>query len=375
MAGGVRRLLVLALALAMIACGAQPNQPTQDNTGANPPSEQPSQSEGTLEELAKAEGTVTWYTTGSIEAATAVAEEFTAATGIRVEIFRQTAGPLTETFYADVARNDIKADVISHSEPSTLLTMGEEGLIERVEPKDAAKFPSEPVTAMAGYGYPDRWLFYVIVYNADRMTQDEVAFLESDPWNAITDPRFKGEITLPDPNVNGGSFNNFYLLGEWMGGGDRQAAQDWYARLAANEPVFFNSNGPAADAVASGEVKIGILSESFSAALIQQGAPLVEIYPSPIMANYGATGVVAGAPHPNAARLFFDWFLSAEGQSAWNRHYAVAVPHADVEDARSYLTEKAWYRPPTEFYYAEDLKQQDAERTPFLEQFNRIFGL
>ena len=48
-------------------------------------------------------------------------------------------------------------------------------------------------------------------------------------------------------------------------------------------------------------------------------APLDMMYfPSPVLTGMRMVGIAAGAPHPNAAKLFVDFLLSREGQTLFN---------------------------------------------------------
>lgn len=368
--------LLAALLLLLSACGGGSNTPpATTGSGSNGQQAQDSPAGESLEELAKQEGTLTWYTATPIEAATPLGEAFTAATGIKVEIFRQTGGPLTETFYAEVSRGDIKADVITHSEPSTMVRFGQEGLLIKYDLPTAGKYPQDAIEALQGYAFPDRLIYQTVTYNRDLVTGEDLEFLKADPYEAILDPRFKGQVTLPDPNVNGSIFNHLYGIAEMKGGWESAEARAWFEALAANEPIIFNSNGPAADAVIGGEAKIALIVESFAAPPVKNGAPIGILYPRPTLANFGATGIVANSPHPNAARYFLEWLMDKEGQEAWNKAYDVAVGHADAVDSRDYLVDKDWYDPPQEVLFVKDLLKQDEDRDPFLEFFNEVFGL
>ena len=56
-----------------------------------------------------------------------------------------------------------------------------------------------------------------------------------------------------------------------------------------------------------------------------------------ITPGFGAISLGNRAPHPNAAKLFVNWFLSVEGQSAWQRHTGNASLRKDI--AKDYLAE------------------------------------
>ena len=42
-------------------------------------------------------------------------------------------------------------------------------------------------------------------------------------------------------------------------------------------------------------------------------------------------GIIKGAPHPNAARLFFNWLLSREGQEVFTRGMGVGSRRFDID--------------------------------------------
>lgn len=373
-------LVLLIVALLATACGSGAPQGTGADTssdnGSTVDQAQPDNGEDkSLEELAKEEGTLTVYTVSSPEGSAAVAEAFTRDTGIEVKIFRQTGGPLTETFYADHARGETQADILVHADNSIMYQMCEEGLLAKYVPPNVEDFPPEAVNALDGCAFADRIIRFVVVYNTDVLTGEDLEFVKADPYAAIIDPRFKDQVALPDPNVNSSSFTNQYMIALQKGGVESAEARAFLEAFAANNPVFFSSNGPVVDSVISGEKKLGLLVENFATPLIKQGAPLGIVYPKPTLAMLAMSAVVEHAPHPNAARLYANWLLSERGQQVLNTAYDVAVPHLHLEDQRDYLTSKDWYEEPTEFVYLSDIKKMAEERDTFAAIFNEIFDL
>src|SRR5262249_57251515 len=62
-----------------------------------------------------------------------------------------------------------------------------------------------------------------------------------------------------------------------------------------------------------------------------KGAPLSFVFPEPGVPAVSETyGIVADGPHPNAAELFMDWFLSPIGQQALAEALLLHSPRADV---------------------------------------------
>ena len=62
-----------------------------------------------------------------------------------------------------------------------------------------------------------------------------------------------------------------------------------------------------------------------------KGAPLAFVFPATGVPAVPETyGIVADGPHPNAAELFMDWFLSPVGQQALGEALLLHSPRADV---------------------------------------------
>jgi len=89
--------------------------------------------------------------------------------------------------------------------------------------------------------------------------------------------------------------------------------------LAALEPKIYPSSAPLAQAVAAGEVGVADnVGVNFAINLKEQGAPIDFVLPDP---GYGTAFMVAALAHSkqvNASRVFVDFLLSKDGQTAMN---------------------------------------------------------
>src|SRR5204862_1146986 len=92
--------------------------------------------------------------------------------------------------------------------------------------------------------------------------------------------------------------------------------EDYWKKQAATVPVLYPSGAPLSDALVRGEVVIAPLLYNAIYPKKRDGAP-VEIFFAPEGApvNPYASGGPKTATHPNAAKLFLNWRLSAEGQT------------------------------------------------------------
>jgi iron(III) transport system substrate-binding protein len=136
-------------------------------------------------------------------------------------------------------------------------------------------------------------------------------------WD-LTNPKWKGKITSQRPTETGLSVNlQFYYYQPDLGPefikralgamdvtfGDRRTITDW---LAAGK--FAICHGCRQIEKASGQ---GLPVEDFETGDWKEGQPL--------STGGGSICLIKGAPHPNAARVFINWFLSRKGQTAMQK--------------------------------------------------------
>lgn len=317
------------------------------------------------------EGNLTWYSAAALEATNLQAQTFMERYPfIEVEVFRQTGGPLAERFNADNTRGEIVADVLLHSDPSEFQSWVREGRFASYVPKGADALP-DSLRIFEPNGFPDRIVTIALVYNSNLVTPEQEEIIQTKGWEALADPAFRGRVALVDPALAGSGFNHYYIMAQELGW---DYMEDFFRRLNENDPVFFASNVPAAGSVGSGEYLITPIVEFFGIDQVAAGAPVKMAWPEPVPAYYGTLGVVEGAPNPNAARLFVEWFISEEGQRAWVRNYNIKSANPNLTDTRAH-TQAPWFtgQPTvTESSFA-DIEQQDADRQRFFELFDRSF--
>ncbi|GIL34117.1 ABC transporter substrate-binding protein [Phycicoccus sp. DTK01] len=133
-----------------------------------------------------------------------------------------------------------------------------------------------------------------------------------DPPKTLTDfldPRFKGQIGVPDNN-------NLPLASFWSFLKDQEP--DYWDKLVAQQPKVYPSAVPLQEALVSGE--IGVTFYSVPAILkpvMAQGAPVDMAVPTPMWGPQTLSYMPKwNSAHPNAAQVLFDWLGSADGQTA-----------------------------------------------------------
>jgi iron(III) transport system substrate-binding protein len=125
-----------------------------------------------------------------------------------------------------------------------------------------------------------------------------------------TDPKWKGKIIWQAPWTSGFGWNEYYLAKKAYG-------QEWVTKMQAQNPVIGANSNDEINQLARGEYAIGLAlpGGDLATRLIKAGQPLKAIWPDDFV--YGSANgfsMVNHAPHPNAAKVFVNWWLSQAGQ-------------------------------------------------------------
>lgn len=150
-------------------------------------------------------------------------------------------------------------------------------------------------------------------------------------YKDLMNPKYKGKIVIRDPRL--GSGGSAFTLGTFRH--LKILDDDFLRNLVKQQEVVMWGGGEseAAQMVARGEytVNMGAAIDVLYAALIREGAPVMPVYMQEgTVGDIGVIQMSNKAPHPNSARLFIDWLLTAEGQSVYHKARATSPMRKDV---------------------------------------------
>jgi iron(III) transport system substrate-binding protein len=138
-------------------------------------------------------------------------------------------------------------------------------------------------------------------------------------WNDLLDPRWRGQMIMHDPRQAGAGLATGSFLYVKLG-------QPYLERLIAQGVAFTRTPDQLIEGVARGRYAIGIAHNETPALQAKAKGLPVEILQAPALAEqnyvtpgFGAIGVMNRAPHPNAIKVYLDYLLSREGQTAYHR--------------------------------------------------------
>jgi ABC-type Fe3+ transport system substrate-binding protein len=156
-------------------------------------------------------------------------------------------------------------------------------------------------------------------------------------WNDLTDPKWLGKILSDDMRPLGSGNTMFAILQHQMG-------PEFNEKLAGQKPVFSRDMRNDARRVARGEYAIYV-PQIFAFTSDLKGLPVKVVIPKE-GAPYAEMdlAVLKNAPHPNAARLFIQHFLSMESQliyaNAWMPPVVAGVAERANADAQPFANAK-----------------------------------
>src|SRR5712691_11445609 len=138
------RALIAVLAVILAACGGSPAQTSPSPSTA--PAAAPSPSPVDMA-AAKAEGTVSWYTSTPQNQAQKIADLFTAATGVKVQLFRSGGEAVMTRFLTEQDAGKVAADVVTTSDTAPFNALARDGKLLKFTPKGAETVPASAKSA------------------------------------------------------------------------------------------------------------------------------------------------------------------------------------------------------------------------------------
>ncbi len=280
------RLLAAMVALAAMSLGASAQQ-------ADDPA---------LVAAAQKEGKLAFYTSflGAPFHIAAI-KSFEKKYGISVELLDVRASELRERVRTEQAAGRFIGDVIQNGAATMIRSQRDGELEPHGGIANATRLnEAQPATDVL---VPSYILAYGILVNTTRVKPED----EPKSWKDLLAPAWKDKILSDDMRALGGGQVMFSVLEDAFG-------RAFHEKLAAQAPVFSRDVGNDERRVARGEYPLRI-PQLFSNTTILKGLPVKLVIPvEGVPYIRFDMALLRNAPHPNAARLFINYYLSDEVQ-------------------------------------------------------------
>lgn len=252
---------------------------------------------------AKQEGRLVFYTSWGPGDAEYVVKAFEKKYApLRVETVRASSERTLTRLLNEQRANTFLGDVVAVSGLQSGILKAK-GALDRYQSPEAANFSSE-WRDPDGYGTGLHQTIYVIGYNSRLVTSDAVPKSYED----LLQPRWKGQLGW-DPE-------EYYLFGALLKARGKEKGLDYWRRLATQQINFRKGYTLISELVSAGEFPVAVsLYQHRVDEYAEKGAPLQWIAPNPLVGgDPNKISLLKNAPRPNAAKVFIDFMLSAEGQ-------------------------------------------------------------
>lgn len=250
---------------------------------------------------AKAEGEVVWYATFTLPEAQKWTAKFSEKYGIRVIPAIKGAPQLTQTIQNEVAAGKWNFDLfLNHTTQMEHAKL--KGWIQKMDYPEAPKFGKEFYDPN-GYWVSFFLQPWVIAYNTNLVKRAEAP----KSYEELLEPKWKGKIAFEERDVD-----LYHTLLKIMG---PEKGPAFIRRLAAQNLSMRRGHEQTLQLLGAGEFHINASSfVSIVEVFKKAGMPVDWFADEPVPVSVRALGVSAKPRHPAAARLFFEWALSEEGQ-------------------------------------------------------------
>lgn len=286
-----------------------------------------------LAAAAAKEGSLTWYTTFSDDDVAPTVKAFNKVyPKVHVHSLRLSADQIPPRVITEQRGQKYNADVISGDSPQ-LAQLIQAGAMQPYQPKAEAPLPGG-LTLPKGYQGVVYVNTTVIAYNPTVLKHDHLPVPSS--WQDLTKPIYAGKFSIDDTAVNW-----YDSLIKSMG---HSAALKLIKGLGANKPRLVESHTDALTDVQAGEPPIAATGYGYKAADYASQDPSKTAFfnSNPLPASLNLTDLAKNCPHPAAARLFDDWLVSKQGQTAIVKLTNHASIRSDVKNDQSVWDPAKW---------------------------------
>jgi len=250
-------------------------------------------------------------------------QEFEALYGITVNYVRMSSG---EALARVVAEKDAPTFDIWWGGPiDSFVSAKAQGLLEQYDSpnlvnirnpelmKDADNYWVGVYVGTLGFATNANWL------------ADHPGVEAPTSWDDLLKPEFTDQVMVAHPSTSGTSYTAMCTILQMRG---EEAGWQYLQQYAAQMASFTKSGAAPAKFVGQGEAAVAIVfSHDIVNEIENNGLPLVLTFPEEGTGyEIGGMGILKGAVHQQAARLWYDWAISPEGQALGPKYHAYQAP-------------------------------------------------
>jgi len=267
------------------------------------------------EALAQAKGTVTLYTSESLDKVNEMKLDFEKRNpGLSLNIYRSGTQVVISKLQAEFQAGGTLADMIWMADIDYFEDLAKKDLLAAYTPPEAEKAPAK-FTYEGGRYHEVRLIFNTVGYNTLRVKARPTS------WRDLMEPQLRGKVGVASPFYSGAAFSTLGTQVNMPGFG-----WEFYRKLKENGVIVEQSNGTVAKKLATGEFHMVSVVDFMVREAKAAGSPVDHIWP-----REGAiliptpVGTLKGAKNPEGAKAFLRYLYSPEGQRLFAQQGYVPV--------------------------------------------------
>jgi iron(III) transport system substrate-binding protein len=278
---------------------------------------------------------------------------------IKTNYVRLQAGALYAKVLSERQAKSYLVDVIQISDMGMILDFQKRGGFTQYISPEMAAFKPEYKSTPEGFWTWGSVIMAGIAYNPNNVAAADAP----KKWEDLLDPKWKDAINVKVSN-SGLQHGVWFMLKPILG-------MDYFKKFGEQKPRAFDSYVQQYGRLVDGQDKV-IMGAQYSGYIEfkAKGAPLAFVFPETGVPAVSETyGIVADGPHPNAAQLFMDWFLSPIGQQALAEALLLHSPRPDVPAPAGSVPLKDM-----KLLIPADWNAFEKDRPEFAKEWDRIVG-
>ncbi len=287
---------------------------------------------------AKKEGEVSIYWEGMPEVKRRITNEFKQRYGIDLVILSAAGSEIGERMSRERSAGISNVDVVLAGHFAILTLLKPKGLIG---PMDELMVLPEVKDSSQWFAGKFPWVdaeHFLIKFGGTINTgiwrnTEMVSNTQIQAYADLLKPAWKGKIIFQDPTIPGAASAWFRLYYSVLG-------EDYMKALIKQEPTVLRDKRLQAEWLARGSYPILLCGNPETLFDFKKSGAKVEFVETKegeyVVVGPGSLAISSNLVHPNATKVFLNWFLNKEGQTAWSQEtlfqsYRIDAPTSHLD--------------------------------------------
>lgn len=239
---------------------------------------------------------------------------------IELKFVRDSTGIVTAKLLAEKANP--QADVVWGLAATSLMLLDKEGMLMPYAPKglQAIKPAMRDARAQPTWVGMNVWSS-AICFNTVEAGKKNLPQPKS--WADLTNPAYKGQITMPHPASSG---TGYLMVSAWLQMMGEQKGWAFMDALHQNMGVYSHSGSKPCRQAGAGEYAMGLSFEYRANKTKKDGAPLAIVLPTEGLGwDMEATAILKTTKKPEAAKALADFAVTRQANELYASNFAVVA--------------------------------------------------